>query len=225
MEAAKDAAKRFVDGSPRRSGSASSRSATAASSTQQPTDSTRRRARRHRPAHARRAARRSAKGIFTVARRHRRQADRDRRRRRPSGDLDNVDIGYFGSAAIVLLSDGENTAEPDPLAVAELASMAGVHVYPIGIGSPEGTVVEVDGFSVATALDEAAARPRSPRSPTAPTPPPPTPQALTEVYDTIDLRSPPRHERTEVTGLLAGVAALLLFVGAALSLAWFGRVV
>ena len=38
--------------------------------------------------------------------------------------------------------------------VAELASSAGVRVYPIGLGSPEGTVLEIDGFQVATALDE-----------------------------------------------------------------------
>ena len=45
-------------------------------------------------------------------------------------------------------------AEPDPLDVAELASSAGVRVYPIGLGRPEGTVLEIDGFQVATALDE-----------------------------------------------------------------------
>ena len=70
------------------------------------------------------------------------------------GDIDNIDIGYFGSSAVILLSDGENTSEPDPLDVAELAAVAGVKIYPIGLGSADGTVVEVDGFNVATALDE-----------------------------------------------------------------------
>ena len=65
-----------------------------------------------------------------------------------------VDIGFFGSSAIVLLSDGENTSRPDPLQLAEVASSAGVRIHAIGIGTPEGTVVEIDGFSVATALDE-----------------------------------------------------------------------
>ena len=54
----------------------------------------------------------------------------------------------------MLLSDGENTSEPDPLQIAEVASSAGVPVHAVGIGTPEGTVIEVDGFSVATALDE-----------------------------------------------------------------------
>ncbi len=65
-----------------------------------------------------------------------------------------VDIGFFGSSAIVLLSDGENTSRPDPLQLAEVASTAGVRVHAIGIGTPEGAVIEVDGFNVATALDE-----------------------------------------------------------------------
>lgn len=140
------------------------------------------------------------------------------------GDLDNVEIGYFGSAAIVVLSDGENTAEPDPLAVAELASVAGVHIHTIGIGSPQGTVVEIDGFSVATALDEAtltkiAEVTDGTYSAAA------DPEALADVYESIDLRIATEATKTEITGVVAGVSALLLFVGAALSLLWFGRVV
>ncbi|HEX2810137.1 MAG TPA: VWA domain-containing protein, partial [Kineosporiaceae bacterium] len=68
------------------------------------------------------------------------------------------DLGYHGSAAVILLSDGENTAEPDPLEVARLASAAGVRVYPIGLGSPRGSVLQIDGFQVATALDEPTLR-------------------------------------------------------------------
>ena len=44
--------------------------------------------------------------------------------------------------------------DPTPAAVAQLASTAGVHIYPIGIGSTQGTVLQINGFSVATALDE-----------------------------------------------------------------------
>ena len=53
----------------------------------------------------------------------------------------------------MLLSDGENTTRPDPLELAEVASTAGVRVHAIGVGTEQGTVVQVDGFSVATALD------------------------------------------------------------------------
>jgi Ca-activated chloride channel homolog len=134
------------------------------------------------------------------------------------------DLGYFGSAAVVLLSDGQNTAGPDPLQVAEVASTAGVKVYPVGIGSPQGTVVQVDGFQLATALDEPTlqeiAKTTGGRYFAAP-----DGKTLTEVYRSIDLAWTVRRQRTEVTALFAGGAAVLLLVGAGLSLAWYGRVV
>ena len=55
--------------------------------------------------------------------------------------------------SVLLFSDGEETSRPDPVAVAQVASVAGVRVHTIGIGTPAGAVVQVDGFSVATALD------------------------------------------------------------------------
>jgi Ca-activated chloride channel family protein len=139
-------------------------------------------------------------------------------------EAEGQNLGYHGSAAVILLSDGENTAEPDPLAVAELASTAGVRVYPVGLGSARGTVLELDGFQVATALDEpmlrriaaitggtyfAAA----------------DEQALTDVYSSIDLAWTVEAERLEITALFAGAAALLLLLGAGLSSVWFGRVI
>lgn len=134
------------------------------------------------------------------------------------------DLGYHASSAVVLLSDGENTDEPDPVEMAQLASTAGVRVYPVGVGSPAGTVLEVDGFQVATALDEPVLREiaqttdgeyfaAADR------------QALADVYSSIDLAFTVESERVEVTGLFAAAAGLLLLVGAALSLLRSGRVV
>ncbi len=135
-----------------------------------------------------------------------------------------IDIGFFGSSAIVLLSDGENTSRPDPLALAEVASTAGVAVHTIGIGTPEGTVVEIDGFSVATALDEAllteiadvtdgtynAAADAA---------------TLERVYESVDLELTSVERRREVTALFAASGGLVLALGALLSIAWFGRVI
>jgi Ca-activated chloride channel family protein len=134
------------------------------------------------------------------------------------------DLGYHGSAAVVLFSDGENTTEPDPVAVAELASSAGVRVYPVGIGSPRGTVIEVDGFQLATALDEPTLRAIAERTggryvAAADAP------ALAGVADAIDLEWKVETEHVEVTALLAAVAGLLVLVSAALALAWNGRVI
>ena len=135
-----------------------------------------------------------------------------------------IDIGFFGSSSIVLLSDGENTSRPDPLQLAELASSAGVRVHTIGIGTPEGTVVEVEGFSVATALDEELLTEIADvtdgtyqrAGDTA---------ALERIYESIDLKLA-RVERThEVTALFAAAGGVLLALGSLLSIAWFGRVI
>jgi Ca-activated chloride channel homolog len=134
------------------------------------------------------------------------------------------DLGYHGSAAVVLLSDGENTDGPDPLELAEIASSAGVRVYPIGLGRPEGTVLEIDGFQIATALDEPLLREIAARTDgryfaAA------DEQALAAVYDSIELTWTVRAEHIEVTAALAAAAALLVLCGVGLSLTWFGRAV
>jgi Ca-activated chloride channel family protein len=133
-------------------------------------------------------------------------------------------LGYHGSAAVILLSDGENTVDPDPIDVAELASTAGVKVYPIGLGSPEGTVLEIDGFQVATALDEPLLREiasmTDARYFSAA-----DENALANVYDSIDLALTFKAKQMEVTAFLAAAAAVLVLVGTGLSLAWFGRAV
>jgi Ca-activated chloride channel family protein len=134
------------------------------------------------------------------------------------------DLGYHGSAAVVLLSDGENTGGPDPLDVAELASSAGVRVYPIGLGRPEGTVLEVDGFQIATALDEPLLREIAARTDgryfaAA------DERELAAVYDSIELTWTVQDEHIELTAALAAAAALLVLGGVGLSLTWFGRAV
>src|SRR4029079_17684523 len=61
-------------------------------------------------------------------------------------------VKFLGSSAIVLLSDGDNTAQLDPRALASVAAQAGVRIFSIGIGSANGAVVDIDGYQVATAL-------------------------------------------------------------------------
>ena len=139
-------------------------------------------------------------------------------------DLGAIDIGYFGSSTIVLLSDGENNGEPDPLVVAQIASVAGVHIHAIGIGTPQGTVVDIGGFNVATALDaellSQVAEVSDGRYYEAE-----NAAQLSEIYKNIDLDFKSVTEHTEVTALFTAGAALLLVIGALLSVFWFGRVV
>jgi Ca-activated chloride channel homolog len=141
-----------------------------------------------------------------------------------ASDSGEVDIGYFGNAVIVLLSDGENTSGPDPRTVAKIASVAGVRIHSIGIGTEEGAVVDVDGFRVATALDRALLGEIAEvtdgtyfEASDAAT--------LTDIYRSIPLDSVTRTEGTEITALFTAAGSVLLVVGASLSLLWFGRVV
>jgi Ca-activated chloride channel family protein len=133
-------------------------------------------------------------------------------------------IPFVGSAAVVLLSDGDNTAALDPLAIAPIGAQAGVRIFPIGIGSPGGAVVDVDGFQVATALDTQLLRGIASRSggtyfaaQDADT--------LRRVYNSINLKLTVAGHKTEVTAIAAGIALIFLLLGAGLSIRWYGRVI
>ena len=133
-----------------------------------------------------------------------------------------VPAGSNRAAAIVLITDGENTVPPPPFAAAQLAADRGVRIYPVGIGSPAGANLEVEGFTVHTRLDE------------------PTLQQIAEmtegvyynaqneedlraIYDELDPAFVIRTESMEITALLAAVGMLLFLIGGGFSLVWFSR--
>ena len=129
-------------------------------------------------------------------------------------------------AAVILISDGASTHGRDPLPVARKAARARIPVYTVALGTDAGTidVERPDGSSTtrpvppdrdtmkriaaisggrtfaANAGDELAA-----------------------VYERLGSRVATREERRQVTSAFAGGAVLLLIVGGALSLRWFGR--
>lgn len=134
----------------------------------------------------------------------------------------DIDFGSFGSAVIVMFSDGEDTSEQDPAVLTELAATAGIRVFPVGIGSEEGAVIDLDGFSVATTLDEAALRNIAAQ----------TNGTYFRAEDTADLanitESVERElaiepEDIEVTALFVIGALLVAALAGALSLKWTGR--
>lgn len=146
-----------------------------------------------------------------------------------AGDLSQLDIGTHSSGIVVLLSDGEDTDAVDPLQVAQLAAKSRIRIFPIAIGTDAGTVVEIDGFQIATSRNAAVladiasvSEGKAFESPAlaAAT----DSDAFAEIYDEIDLELTIRGEKMEVTALLGGAGALLLLLSAALSLSWFGRV-
>jgi Ca-activated chloride channel family protein len=137
--------------------------------------------------------------------------------------IPRLEMGDYGSAVLVLLTDGENTGPPEPLDVAQAAAEAGVRIYPIGIGSSEGAILEVDGFNILTQLNEIPLQEiasltngtylRAEDE-----------AALQEIYENIDLRLVVRGESMEVTAILAAMGLLLWLIGGALSMFWLGRV-
>jgi Ca-activated chloride channel family protein len=132
--------------------------------------------------------------------------------------------GYFPSASILLVSDGEETGGPDPAAVVQLAADAGVHVSAIGVGTAEGTTITVEGYEVATALHEQGLRdlvaiaggtyaPADEAS------------GVESMTDSLERRVTSVDETTEITAVFALAAVALLLAGGGLMLRWFGRVV
>ncbi len=141
-----------------------------------------------------------------------------------SVEASGPDLGYTRSAAVVLLSDGENTGRLDPSTVADVASLTGIRIYPIGLGSPQGTVVDIDGYQVATALDEASLR-RIAEVTDGAYFAAADAEALQRVYSSIDLQWTIAPHPVEITALLSAAAAILVLLGAGLSWRWFGRVI
>jgi Ca-activated chloride channel family protein len=141
----------------------------------------------------------------------------------PDSDAPAPDLGYWGSATIVLLSDGEDTGGPDPISAAELAGAAGVRVETIGIGTAEGAIIEVDGYQVATALDEqlltdvAAATGGSYHPAT-------DAETISDVYQQLEFRITSKPEELELTGAFVAAALVLLTAGGVLMTLWYGRI-
>lgn len=128
----------------------------------------------------------------------------------------------YESAAIVLLSDGENTVNADPFEAAEIARDLGIPIHTIGIGSPAGTILEVNGFMVHTRLDEAMLQQISALTGgtyhNAQ-----NEQDLQAVYNSLGRELVIRPEKMEVTSIFAGTSILILLIGGVFSLLWFSR--
>jgi Ca-activated chloride channel family protein len=133
-----------------------------------------------------------------------------------------VPEGTFTPAVIVLLTDGENTVNPDPLEAAQVAIDRGVRIYTVGVGSAQGATLEVNGFVVHTQLDEAMLQQISEMTGGAYYNAE-NEQDLRAIYQDLDPRLVVKPEEMEVTSLFAGASIVLLLVAGTFSLKWFGR--
>lgn len=133
-----------------------------------------------------------------------------------------VPEGTYSPAVIVLLTDGDNNVPPDPLSAALLAKDRGVRVYTIGVGSPTGTVLEVNGFTVFTQLNEPVLQQISSLTDgeyynAA------TEEDLQAIYQNLTPQLTIKPEEMEITSILAGASLLIMLLGGIFSLVWFGH--
>ena len=125
---------------------------------------------------------------------------------------------------IVLLSDGENNERPDPVAAAQTAADQGVHIDTVGIGSPDGTTLDINGFRVHTALNEDLLKQIAYDDRRRPTSRPPTSTICSRSTTNLGQHLVVKPEPMEVTSLFAAGGVVLLLLGGLLSLRWLGRV-
>ncbi len=134
-----------------------------------------------------------------------------------------VPPGSYKSGAIILLTDGQRTTGIDTLEAAKMAADRGVRVYTVGIGTVNGETIGFEGWSMRVRLDEATLKTVAQKTDadyfyagTA--------QDLKKVYETLSSRLTVEKKETEISGLLALIAAGFAICAAALSVLWFNRI-
>lgn len=136
---------------------------------------------------------------------------------------DALPQGWYPSTAIVMLTDGENNQDPDPIVATDIAADLGVRIYTVGIGKPEGAIINVEGFTVLSQLNEPILQYIAATSGgvyyNAG-----NEEQLRQIYGDLEPRLSIKTEEMEVTSIFAGAGMLLFVLGAAFSLFWFGRV-
>jgi Ca-activated chloride channel family protein len=142
----------------------------------------------------------------------------------PSAPADAADPPLV---ATVLLSDGANsTGRLEPADAAREAAAAGMPIYTIALGTPNGVVSVEDEFGVLRRVEvppdtdtlAAIAETTGARSFEAP-----TATDLQQIYESLGSRVGTRDETREVTQWFAAAGLALMVVGAGLAAHWFNR--
>jgi Ca-activated chloride channel family protein len=137
--------------------------------------------------------------------------------------------GKGASAVIVLLSDGKSTSGSDTLAAARQAGRLHIPIFTVALGTPQGTITIHEKHGSGTKTVQV----------------PPSPDALAEIahvsggqaftaqdasdlsdiYQRLSVRLSHHSEERDITAYVVGAGILLLLLGGALSLRWFGRLI
>ena len=142
----------------------------------------------------------------------------------PEEEFKPVPAGSFSSAIVIVLTDGQTNMGVDPVRAAKTAAQRGVRIFTVGFGSEQGGLIQFEGRTTHVKLDEYtlkkvadithAAYYRAGNQ-----------QELRNVYKTLTKTLVMETHETELTGLFAGLAAILVIVAAVFSLAWTNRLV
>ncbi len=130
--------------------------------------------------------------------------------------------GQYQNAIIVLLTDGENNQWPEPVEIAQIAADRGVRVYTVGIGSEEGAIVRIQGRAIRTRLDEQTLRTISEMTDgvyyNAQ-----TETDLVKVYENLSTNLVLKTDKIEVTAYVTAIAVFFSLLAGFFSLLWFNR--
>jgi Ca-activated chloride channel homolog len=140
----------------------------------------------------------------------------------PTPDTPPVDINHLPPGTVVLLSDGQSNRGTPPEDAAAIARDLHVKVYTVGLGSPEGTFLELGGRSIFVRLDEETLKEIAQVTGgqywrVAST------GELSRVYTRLGRSIGWEHKPVEVSGLSSVVVAGLFVVTVAVSLLWMHR--
>ncbi len=134
-----------------------------------------------------------------------------------------VPAGSYGSAVIILLTDGQSNVGPDPIESARMAAERGVRIYTVGFGTAEGESLRFEGWSMRVRLNEEALKKIAEVTQgeyyyagTA--------ADLKKVYQTLSARLVFEKRETEITALFSAAAAVLALLAALLSVLWYNRI-
>lgn len=131
-----------------------------------------------------------------------------------------VSPGSYSAAAIILLSDGDDSYGIPPVKAAKMAAERGVRVFTVGIGTPGGIRVRVHDHSIHASFHEKTLRNVAEitlgkyfgATDT---------KALKKVYRALSGTLVPQTFEMEITALLAAIGAILWLASGALSVLWF----
>jgi Ca-activated chloride channel family protein len=145
---------------------------------------------------------------------------KDQKREEPK----KLEAGDNRSAAIVLVTDGMSNLGPEPLKMAQLAADHGVRVFTVGVGTTKGAKVSSEGWAMQVRLEEDGLKKLATttageyfRGASA--------AELQKVYDSLSLRlQAGRKEKMEISALFALLGAMLVLAAGFVNLARTGRV-